>query len=83
MFQTLFTRRALKEKLGTRRALGTWVLKALGHLGTWALKTLGHSGTEYSGTQRELGHSDTQVLQTLRALYLADLTDVSKFSQIG
>ena len=70
MLQTFLTRRALKEKLDTQRALqghlgqsgtkGTWrVLMHLDTQGTW---TLDHSGT---CTSALVGHLGTQALDHL------------------
>ena len=76
------------EHLGTRAFKGhldPWALKALGNLDTWGTQTLeGHLSTWHSrhlGTQalkeylytRALRHSGTWELETLKALYLANL----------
>lgn len=67
MWQTFFTRKALKGKLTTPRALegglGTRAVKALGHLRNPALEVLGNSKDTWA-----LGHSRHFVTWALRHL---------------
>lgn len=86
MFQTFLTRKTLKGKFGTERALkvhfkGTGALKtlkALGQSSTWGTQApeghLDSLALRHLGTQ-ELGHSKgiwSHLIQTLKALYLVD-----------
>ena len=74
MFQTFFTRRALKRKLGNRKALqghsGTQALGRSRYLGTRSIRKLGGNlGTRalkalwYLGTRALEGYFSTQLLR--------------------